>query len=132
MMNIKNFLKELEKIGIPDGSYVIYGSGPLGARELREIKDLDVAVEDKVYDQLTKKYPEKPEKTFSHIVIGNLDLLPARDTLIENFDQVVKKADRFYGHRFVNLEDLIRWKKKMGRPKDLADIKLIQKLRKSR
>jgi len=131
-LDIKQLLEKLEKLRIPRGKYLIYGSGRLAARGLREIDDLDVAIDDEIYNKLAKKYPERQKPKFSHIVIGEIDLIPAKDTLIENFDQTLANADIIFGHKFVRLDDLIRWKKKMGRKKDFEDIKLIEKFLKQK
>ena len=45
--------------------------------------------------------------------------------LIDNFQDVLLNADLIQEFRFVCLADLRAWKGKMGRKKDLDDIKLI-------
>lgn len=122
-MKFKQVLKEFKKLNLPEASYVIYGSGPLGVRGIREIHDLDVVVNDNLYQQLLEKYPET-EKKF--IKIGNIEIIPARNSLINNLEDVITRADVINGLRFVKLEDLLVWKKKMGRQKDFKDIKLIE------
>jgi len=39
---------------------------------------------------------------------------------------MIKEADVIDGIRYVNLETMIKYKKKMGREKDFKDIKLIK------
>lgn len=43
-----------------------------------------------------------------------------------NVKEVVENADIIDGIRFVNLETTIKWKRRMGREKDLEDIRLIE------
>jgi hypothetical protein len=132
MTDFRKLLKEFQKLNLPDGQYVIYGSGPLAVRGLRGAQDLDVVVSDELYQKLLKKYPETKKKatkllsSVRFIRVGDIELIPASFSLIKDFEQAVDRADKIGGFRFVCLKDLLRWKKKMARPKDFEDIKLIQ------
>ena len=46
--------------------------------------------------------------------------------MIENPDEVIERAEIFHGFKFIRLDDLIRWKEKFGREKDLKDLELIK------
>lgn len=107
---------------------MIYGSGPLGVRGIRKIHDLDVVVKDSLYQKLLKKYKkfEKKDKKKRFIKLGRIEIIPTNDSLIENIEKTIERADLINGLRFVKLEDLLKWKKKMGRPKDFKDIELIK------
>ena len=125
---MEKLLNKFKKLNLPDGDYVIYGSGPLGIRGIRKIHDLDVVVKDSLYLKLIKKYKkfERKDKEKRFIKLGKIEIIPASSSLIKNIEEIIKRADIINGLRFVKLEDLIRWKKKMGRPKDFKDIKLIK------
>jgi len=41
-------------------------------------------------------------------------------------DTLIDTAEEFEGIKFVTLENVLRWKKLMGRPKDLEHIKMIK------
>ncbi|PIP24017.1 MAG: hypothetical protein COX90_01025 [Candidatus Nealsonbacteria bacterium CG_4_10_14_0_2_um_filter_38_17] len=131
-MEFKELLSEFKKLAFPEGKYVIYDSGPLGARGIRRVHDLDVVVTNDLYQELLKKYPEtrKDATKFLRIVkfitIGNIEVIPADCSLIENIEKSIKEADIIEGIRFVRLKDLVIWKRKMARPKDFEDIKLIE------
>jgi len=119
----QKLLEELKKLNLPNDRYAIYGSGPLAIRGLKEIYDLDVIVTDELYQELTKKYPEKEK---GKIVIGDIEIFPLWNFLLSNPQEVLERAETIQGFRFIRLEDLINWKKKMARKKDFEDIKLIE------
>lgn len=43
-MNFQKLLEELKDLDLPSGEYVVVGSGALGARSIRDPKDLDILV----------------------------------------------------------------------------------------
>ncbi len=73
----QELLAEFKKLKLPDEEYVIYGSGPLGVRGIREIHDLDVVVIDKLYQELLLKYPgkEKKDEKKRFIKLGKIELI---------------------------------------------------------
>jgi predicted nucleotidyltransferase len=40
---------------------------------------------------------------------------------------MIDRAELIQGFRFIKLEDMIKWKQKMGREKDMQDIELVRK-----
>jgi hypothetical protein len=125
---IKNLLEKFKKLNLPDRQYVIYGSGPLGIRGIREIRDLDVVVTNALYQKLLKKYSkqEKKEKKKRFIKLGKIEIIQAHYSLIQNIKKIISTADVIGGLRFVKLQDLVKWKRLIGREKDFKDIKLIE------
>ncbi|HHE76422.1 MAG TPA: hypothetical protein ENL27_00315 [Candidatus Parcubacteria bacterium] len=122
----KELLEELKRLNLPDGGYAIYGSGPMAVRGLRDANDLDIVVKDELYEKLREKYKDKEIKT-GHIKIGDIEIFASFNSLIDNPEEVIDRTEELNGFRFIRLEDLIRWKQKLGREKDLKDIKLIKK-----
>lgn len=119
-------LNEFRKLKLPDGEYAIYGSGPLAIRGIRDIQDLDVIVLDQLYQRLKTQYPKDPEK--ERIKIGEIEIYPswAWKNRQGDLKKVIIRAELIEGLRFVRLDDLIKCKRKMGRPKDFKDIRLIK------
>ena len=125
MKKIKKLLIDFKKLKLPDGSYAIYGSGPLGVRGIRDIRDLDVIVTDELYQKLKEKYLRDSKKEL--IKLGEIEIYPiwAWNPTFAGLKQTINRAELIDGLRFVLLEDLVKWKQKMGRPKDFKDIELI-------
>lgn len=131
-MNNLSYTDELNALEISKEQYLIYGSGPLAVRGLRENNDIDILVTEKVWKELIKKHPtldsigidDVPRK---YIKIGHIEI----DSLLGAYNIDVEKlfddADIINGYRFMNLEDLLKYKIYLGRKKDLEDIEKIQK-----
>jgi len=122
----EKLLNDFKKLNLPDGDYTIYGSGPLAIRGIRKAHDLDVIVSESLYQKLKEKYSKDPKK--ERIKMGEIEIYPfwAWEPEINGLDKAIKRAEIIQGLRFIRLDDLIECKKKMGRPKDFNDIKLIK------
>lgn len=123
---LQKLLQKLEKLNLPKDKFVVFGSAVLAAHGIRGARDLDLVVTRDLFDKLTEKFPlDNLEDGSPRILIDEIEIM--RDPGF-GFDteEWIKNADVIDGVRFVRLEDLMEWKKKMGREKDLKDIKLIE------
>lgn len=50
-----NIIEEVRKLDLPQGEYLVLGSGILGALGIREIDDIDLLVSPSVFDKLRAK-----------------------------------------------------------------------------
>ena len=138
MSKFNDLLTELDALKLPENKYVIVGSGPLGVRGIRESQDLDILVNDDLWEKLSNKYGilNKNGNLAIRIsdtieVFGNktfLNQLPDNTTVEEQ----IKNAETIESHPFQSLEHLKFFKKIGGRQKDLDDIILLQDLINSR
>jgi len=124
MKKLLKLLEKLEKLNLPKDKFAIYGSGPLGIRDIREINDLDLIVTPDLWKKLSKIYSIKGPDNERKIRIGEIEIVG--NTILYEAEKMIKEADVVDGIRYVNLETLMKCKKKMGRKKDLKDIKLIK------
>lgn len=127
MENLQELLSEFKKLNLPDGEYAVYGSGPLAVRGIRDVHDLDVIVSNSLYRRLRDRYMEDEEK--ERIKIGKIEIYPPWGWSPEikdlEMEEVISQAELIKGVRFTKLEDILDFKKRMGRPKDLKDIQLV-------
>lgn len=130
----KELLNDFRKLKLPEEKYAIYGSGPLAIRGIRKAKDLDVIVTKRMFQKLKEKYLENYEKDLKKrfkekLKIRKIEIYPtdAWRPKFEDLNRAIKKAETIQGLKFIRLKDLIKFKEKMGRPKDFRDIKLIKK-----
>lgn len=130
----KELLDEFRKLKLPEEEYVIYGSGPLAIRGIRKAKDLDVVVTKRLFQKLKEKYSENfkkdPKKRFKEkLKIGKIEIYPINSwgLKFKDLNKAIKRAETIEGLKFIRLKDLIKFKEKMGRPKDFRDIELIKK-----
>jgi hypothetical protein len=127
----KELLGELKKMGLPDGQYAIFGSGPMAVRGIKPTDDLDVAVLDHLYQELRKDHQEKEKQGYKkafHCLEPKqgIEIISANESLFAKPEEVIARAELIDGLRFVILSDLIAWKKAVARPKDFEHIKMIK------
>ncbi len=125
------FLEQLKKRNLPKNTYAIFGSGPLGVRNIRDTHDLDLIIDEQLFD----KYKNMPHWKFKNFVIDNRYVEMIENNWIEcykkwgpgawNTQQLIRKAEFINNMPFVKLETVKKWKRILGREKDLKDIQLI-------
>ena len=126
MVNFEYLLKELDKLNLPKDEYIIFGSGPIAIRKIREADDIDIVVTPALWKKLVKIY--EPNAQNGRIIkLGRIEIGKDYKPWFDNTSELFKKSDLIKGHRFVNLKLVIIWKEKFGREKDKKDIELIKK-----
>jgi hypothetical protein len=125
-----DIFKKLEDLNFPFGHYVVAGSGIMAVLGLREARDIDVAVDEVLLEKLKKDASYKRE-----IRYGKLFLIKDDVEIITQLDwedyptkvsEAIRTAEIIKGYPFLNLEEIIKFKKALGRGKDKSDIKLIE------
>ena len=126
-MKFIEFLKELDLLDLKIWSYVIFWSWALAIRWIRDSNDIDIIVNDEIFEGLLKKYPESLSSEHENFLnIWNLEI---SNTWLWKKDRVkyfIENAEIIDWHPYVELTEILNWKKSMNREKDLIDIKLIE------
>lgn len=128
-----DIFKKLKELDFPLREYVISG-GAMAAHGIREAHDLDILVTPRLYQRLLDEgwarcLCEQCVQTNRFMLKGeNVDILPnyTYGKYIGDVDWLIKNADMIYGYPFMDLNELIKFKRELGRPKDFIDIKLIE------
>jgi hypothetical protein len=127
-----NIIGEVLALRLTVGTYAVIGSGPLDIRHLRPAHDIDLLVNNTAY-ALLKSYGWAEEVTPGRerpwkLSYGWFDV--SMTWSIKRYrpdpQRLIDQADIIEGVAFVRLTEVLRWKKASGRPKDLADIRLIE------
>lgn len=130
-MKIDLLLEELKNLNLPEDEFVIIGSGSLAVRRWREANDLDVLVSEKLWASLKEKFEVYVKGKYEYAEVGNIEIVGKGSFYhkpnIATVQQLIDSADVISGIRYINLELLKKFKKKIGREKDLKDIELIDK-----
>jgi len=136
-VNLKhvNHINNLRRLGLPLNKVLIVGSGTLALLGLKLNDDLDLWVTKGVYNGLKNNKKLHPIKQHGRIfyktedgAIEISDELPCTKGRVEDY---LKRAIVIYGFHFKSVDDVIAWKKCMGRPKDIEHINLLKKHKKS-
>ncbi len=128
-----NLIQKIKALDLPIGKYIVFGSSVMEVHGIRKAKDIDLIVDKDVYRELKnrgwKRYwffkrvltckalKKDGNEAFSHIKwktyqVGN--------------DELFKKAEIIDGVPFMEINEYLRYKRCLPRPKDKADVKLIE------
>jgi len=128
-----NIFKKLKELNFPVGEYVLVGSGPLAARELREASDLDIAVTDKFWQELLNSGDYKIEERYGRLFLAennsdDLDIIKQLDweAYPTTTEEAIASADIINGFPFLSIAETIKFKTALGREKDFRDIKMLE------
>lgn len=128
-MNKDDIVLKVKSLGLPDGSYVVFGSCPMAAVGIRDSGDVDMMVTKEILNELAykgwKQVIKGPNDTPLQYgvfdVHDNWNFSQYKPTL----DELLADAMVIDGVPFASLEHVRKWKAASGRQKDLVDIKLI-------
>lgn len=134
-----NIIEEVRKLDLPQGEYLVLGSGILGALGIREIGDIDLLVSSRVFDDLrargwTYDEIEIEGQVREHLAHGDVEVYrdfwyggnhPDPATLIADPHMIDDIP-------FLSLQKLAEIKKILARPKDIRDIELIEEYLKAK
>jgi hypothetical protein len=125
----------LREFNLPNDHYGIIGSGPLGIRNIKEIGDIDIIVTPKLLAILDEKYGITDENGVKKIVLpggiveafweGSFYSAPADDKA-PTIASRIANAEIINGLPFDSIENVLYYKRKDAREKDLKDIILIE------
>jgi hypothetical protein len=123
--------KNLVDLNMPTNDFALFGSGPMFAHGLKELgHDIDVIARGEAWQEATKFATPQPTKSGNGEVVelfgGEIEIFSAWGPGEWDIDELIDMAEIIEGIRFVRLEQVLRWKQQMNRPKDVEHIKLIE------
>ncbi len=135
-MTKQKIISKVKSLNFPAGSYVVFGSAPMAMAGIREAQDIDLLVSKKLFLQLRETGWKEVHKNADDIPVIR-DVFEAHEnwnfsSYSPTLDDLLKTALIFEGIPFASLEEVRKWKVSSGRPKDLADIELIDAYFKNR
>jgi hypothetical protein len=124
-------LNELEKLALPEASYMVMGSGILDALGIRRAHDVDLVVSAEIYAQLlasgwTEKVSSDGHHGIENGVIEAYDDWTDENETVKTVSELLVDAQWVNGIPFNSLAKLSMYKTRRGQEKDLVDLKLIQ------
>lgn len=123
-------LDALESLHLPEGRYMVMGSGIMEALGLRQADDIDLVVSDDVYEDLraagwNDRVASNGSSGIEHDVFQAYNQW-TDETEVKKLDELLVDADWVDGVAYNSLAKLAFYKARRGREKDLADLELIQ------
>jgi len=128
-LNNVNYIDKFKSLGYhPFSQILIIGSAVLSFYNIRKNKDIDLWVSKLIYDQMVKdKRFVVDDKGICKTKDGKIEAHHTLSCVDKPFDHYLKNSVTVDRINFMNLRDVLSWKKCMNRPKDREDIKLIEK-----
>jgi hypothetical protein len=127
--DLKNnpLIAKLLKLELPSDDFAVFGSGPMMAHGLKESRDLDLIARGAAWEKaLVLGELAKTPKGDDKVTIGDIEIFSAWGPGQWDIDALIDGAEIIGGIRFVRLEEVLKWKRLMGRPKDAGHIALIE------
>jgi hypothetical protein len=123
-------ISRLLALELDASDYAIYGSGQLLVHGLRSINDLDIVARGRAWARA------REIGVAAIAPLNNAPMVQFWDGMIEvtsgwithegSVDRLIDEAEMIHGIRFVRLTNVLSYKKKLARPKDIADIEALQ------
>jgi hypothetical protein len=122
---------ELEKLALPENSFMVMGSGILDALGIRKSHDIDLVVSDEVYETLladgwNKKVSSDGHEGIESGIMEAYNDWTDSDAKVKKIDELLLDAEWVNGVPFNSLAKLSLYKARRGQQKDFADLVLIQ------
>lgn len=130
-MTKEAIISKVKELNLPEGSFLVFGSGPLAEAGIREAQDIDLLVSPEIYAELKKPGWQELRKDEKDIPLVH-DVFEAHDSwnfssYSPTLEHLLATATVIEGVPFAALEEVKKWKLASARPKDLADAELIDK-----
>ena len=124
---MSSLTEKVKQLALPDGEYVVIGSGLLDALGLRESHDLDLVVSDNLYQKLRASGVYSIEEKYNEEVLVADDIEVWSNWKSDaDFDVLIQSAYKVEGVTFAHPDIIIKRKTERGSEKDLNDIRLLK------
>ena len=130
-----DIFSRIKALDLPFGEYVVVSSGTLEALGIRSARDLDIAVTPELFEKLRADGGWVEEERYGKLFLSKpgIDIIHqlSWDAYPTTNEEAISSALIIGGIPFMNLYELKRFKRALGRKKDFADIKLIEEYEES-
>jgi len=122
------FWEAVRALGLPENDYAIFGSGPLAVRGLIELKnDVDIVARGPAWTKAVGLGPVTVARHGDPLVRlhgGRIEVFAGWMEM--DIGGIIDRAELIEGLPFARLEDILTFKRALGRAKDLEHIRLIE------
>ena len=128
-------IRTVKALNVPTPQYAVFGSGLLDVWGLKKANDIDLVVTKELFDVLAQgknwerfTYPDGfpgLKDSLRKIEVFYQADLPFCSR--EEVKHMIDSAIEVEGVNFVNIGDILAWKRARGREKDVRDVELIEK-----
>ncbi len=107
-----DIIKKVKSLDLPEGEYLVFGSGPMGIREIRGVGDIDLLISFNLYQRLEKRgWREKTRESSGGKYLVYESVEATQDWICGDYypslERLLKTMDVFDGVPFASLEEVI-------------------------
>lgn len=126
-----DIFSQVKSLNLPLGKYAVIGSGVMSAYNIHKHKDIDLVVTQDLYEELKiRGWQTKQIKLDFEVIVLGISEASYKIVTLDNYQPDVKflinNADVINEIAFTKLNDVIDFKRALGREKDIQDIILIE------
>lgn len=126
---MKSIIEKIKVLNLPPDQYVVIGSGTMAALGIREASDIDMSVLPELHKKLRESGEWEEDVRYGKVFLKKDDFEINPGLSWEGYNtstaEAIKSALIIDGVPFLNLDELKKFKRALGRDKDFADIRLI-------
>lgn len=126
---MNNIIEKIKVLNFPLDQYVVIGSGIMSALGIRDARDIDISVLPELHKKLCNDSEWKQEERYQKIFLTKEGIEINPELSWEDYptttQEAVRTATIIDGIPFLNLDELKKFKRALGREKDFKDIELI-------
>lgn len=122
----RSTVEMVQRLKLPISEYVVIGGGVLDALSIRETNDVDLVVSSKVYKQFKQKGWKEYIQDDGKKIISHNGYQLMQTYVGYSLSDLKPRSFLHKDISFMGLEDLLTCKRKIGRQKDLEDIRYIE------
>lgn len=125
----RSIIDRVRALDLPDGEYIVIGSGVMDALGLRESQDVDLVVSERLFGELRQRgWREDVEHGQPKLMHDEAEAwttwsFRGGDMMLDGLNTHVSVIE---GIAFVSPQFLLAWKKDADRTKDRPDVKLLE------
>ena len=127
-----DFLQKIKDLRLSKGEFAIFGSGPLAIRGIRDSRDADLIVSEKLFQEYRKKVGwkykdfKRDDRYIEMIEKDGVEFYKNWGPGEWDIAKLIQESEIINDLPFVKLDEVLCWKKLSGREKDNKDIVLIE------
>lgn len=131
--NNQKLFSTFKSLNLPKDKYVIFGSGSMLIRNLKDGHDLDILVTHDLFEEYKNKegWKLKPCNQDFYLSKDGMELWETWRPGEWDTMKLIEDAEHIDGMAFVPLTTTLKWKEMNGREKDLEHAKIIKEYLKS-
>jgi len=128
MSTMSSIFDEVKKLNFPSDQYAVIGGGVMSAHGIRNYGDIDLIVIRDLFEKLKTQGWTPVQGKNNVLKNGNyeVDVDYKYQEYQPDHEELIRNAEVIDGVPFIRLNELIKFKKALGRDKDKKDVELIE------